>query len=167
MGQRGEGGQDRIDAAGIPRLTRGELLRAAGVGAAELLVLAEGASASPRRAGALAGHLAAEAATAAVHPRSFRTRPDLRPPAVRISGADALAAVAEGYLFLAPTSHGAAQAGPLIVDARGEPIWFRPVASGRWATNFRVQGLPAPASSDLVGRHGATAGLRTRGRSNR
>jgi hypothetical protein len=65
----------------------------------------------------------------------FRSRPDLRPPVVtvttRASGAD------EGYVFLAP-KRGVAQAGPMIVDAAGRLVWFRPLDT-KGVSDFRVQ----------------------------
>ncbi len=70
----------------------------------------------------------------------MRSRPDLHPPAVSVSNrAAARPALAEGYTFLGPTSGGGAQSGPLIVDAAGRLVWFRPVSSGKWVSNFRVQ----------------------------
>lgn len=64
--------------------------------------------------------------------RTFVSRPDLRPAAVAVAGAG----TKPGYLLLAPgTLHGS-QAGPLIVDDLGDPVWFRPLASTLWATNF-------------------------------
>jgi hypothetical protein len=44
---------------------------------------------------------------------------------------------APGYLFVAPKKH-VAQSGPLIVDDRGGPVWFRPVEH-RPVGDFRVQ----------------------------
>ena len=122
----------------MSRLTRGELLRATGRGAAALF-LGEAAFAATDQAGAMAAGRDVAAAVAAVHGRSFRSRPDIRPPPVRVSGPGGHTTAQEGYLFLAPTSPGRAQAGPLIVDPGGEPVWFRPLAAKRWATNFRVQ----------------------------
>lgn len=73
----------------------------------------------------------------------FRSRPDLRPPRIRISGG----ATAAGYLLLGPGSTAnSTQQGPLIVDEGGELLWFNPVRRGHWATNFRIttfRGRPA------------------------
>jgi hypothetical protein len=52
--------------------------------------------------------------------RSFLSRPDLRPPVVSITRHGP---VAHGYLFLGPF-HAPEQQGALIVDDRGEPVWF-------------------------------------------
>jgi hypothetical protein len=76
--------------------------------------------------------------------RSFISRPDLHPPGITtLQDGDPRA----GYLFVGPGAHGPAQAGPLIVDGRGEPVFFRPL-TGRWEANFRpwsFHGRPALA----------------------
>jgi hypothetical protein len=65
----------------------------------------------------------------------FRSRPDLRPPVVRIlRPADG---TARGYLFIAPKRK-AAQAGTMIFDERGRLVWFRPLNT-RGVTDLRVQ----------------------------
>jgi hypothetical protein len=66
---------------------------------------------------------------------SFHSRPGLHPPVVT---AAPVAPVSE-YLFLAPWRTNTSQAGPLIVDQRGDVVWFRPAGAGRWATNVGVQ----------------------------
>lgn len=106
-------------------VTRREFLRAGWGGAAGLL---------------LSGLTASGQALAAQRPASmvFRSRPDLRPPTVSLTTAGPQSGE-EGYLFLGPTSKNGAQAGPMIVDAGGQLIWFQPLPKGRWATNFRVQ----------------------------
>ena len=63
----------------------------------------------------------------------FRSRPDLQPPPVRIL--HAAAGTAPGHLFLAPSS-GPGRHGPMILDAAGELVWFRP--TGRPSMNLRV-----------------------------
>jgi hypothetical protein len=45
---------------------------------------------------------------------------------------------ADGYVFIGPKAKAGAQAGPMIVDPQGRLVYFNPVPSGRWATNFRV-----------------------------
>jgi hypothetical protein len=115
------------------RLSRRDLLKAAGglaVGgvALETIELGSGAQLAP----ALMPRVAAPPAPFL----RFHSRPDLRPPAVASAGAPARSS---NYLLLGPGSANGAQAGPLIVDGRGEPIWFRPMHHGVWATNFRVQ----------------------------
>jgi hypothetical protein len=44
-----------------------------------------------------------------------------------------------GLIFAGPGAKEGAQPGPMIVDGRGELIWFRPLGRGQWATNFTVQ----------------------------
>ena len=58
----------------------------------------------------------------------FHSQPDLRVPAVSVDVA--AHGTAPGYVFLAPQSDGA-----MIVDNRGQPIWYRPMQ----ASNLRVQ----------------------------
>ena len=67
--------------------------------------------------------------------QSFVSRPDLRPPRVEVL--TAARGTAPGYIFLAPKKN-VAQAGPLIVDDRGDVVWFRPLNT-RGVTDFRVQ----------------------------
>jgi hypothetical protein len=62
----------------------------------------------------------------------FHSRQDLRPPRLKVLRS---AATAEDYLFLAPSS-GPGQRGPLILDGKGNVVWFhstRPLT----AMNFR------------------------------
>ena len=65
----------------------------------------------------------------------FFSRPDLKPPLVRVQ--TAAHGTAPGYLFLAPKMV-VAQAGPLIMDNRGEVVWFKPLNT-KGVTDFRVQ----------------------------
>jgi hypothetical protein len=65
----------------------------------------------------------------------FVSRPDLKPPIVRIL--HHAGRPAPGYIFIAPKKN-VAQAGPLILDNRGEVVWFDPLPS-RGVTDFRVQ----------------------------
>jgi hypothetical protein len=68
----------------------------------------------------------------------FRSRPDLSPPAVEVTtqAHDA----APGYIFVSPQKGDVGQGGSLIVDDRGEVVWFRPL-QGRYgrAHNLKVQ----------------------------
>lgn len=75
--------------------------------------------------------------------RTFHSRPDLRPPTVTVADIGQAPHFVRGhpseYLFLGPgpvSLSGTQQYGPLIVDRRGEPVWFSPVASGLQVTNF-------------------------------
>ena len=86
-------------------------------------------------------------ASASPTPRSrgawtFLSRPDLRPPAVRVvkSGRG----LSPGRIFLAPKKdpdeEGPGQDGPMILDNDGDPVWFRPAPPGeRDVMNFRAQ----------------------------
>jgi hypothetical protein len=65
----------------------------------------------------------------------FVSRPDLRPPPVRVLVA--AHETATGHIFIAPKKH-VAQAGPLILDNHGRVVWFHPLDT-RGVTDFRVQ----------------------------
>jgi len=67
--------------------------------------------------------------------RHFVSRPDLKPPRVKLLVRTRYAS--PGYLFIAPKKK-VAQGGPLILDNRGRVIWFLPVDQ-RGVTDFRVQ----------------------------
>jgi hypothetical protein len=69
---------------------------------------------------------------------AFRTRPDLNPPAVEVTTQPHDAA--PGCIFVAPEEGGGGQGGPMIVDDRGQVVWFQPfrAAKGR-AHNLKVQ----------------------------
>jgi hypothetical protein len=65
----------------------------------------------------------------------FVSRPDLRP--VPVSVVKAVRGTAPGYVFVAPKKD-VAQAGPLIVDDRGQVVWFQPLGT-HGVTDYRVQ----------------------------
>ncbi len=67
---------------------------------------------------------------------SFRTRPDLRPPKITVD--TNLGSTAPGLIFVGPKKP-PAQVGPMIVDDRGETVWFRPLTGRALATDLRVQ----------------------------
>src|SRR6266550_1144945 len=67
--------------------------------------------------------------------RTYHSRPDLKPPLVRIR--TPAHDTAPGYVFIAPKMV-VAQAGPMIMDNRGEVVWFKPLNT-RGVTDFRVQ----------------------------
>ncbi|HMC75639.1 MAG TPA: hypothetical protein VKH34_00855 [Vicinamibacterales bacterium] len=67
--------------------------------------------------------------------RHFVSRPDLRPPRVKMLVRTRYAS--PGYLFIAPKKK-VEQGGPLILDNRGRVILFMPV-DRRGVTDFRVQ----------------------------
>ena len=66
---------------------------------------------------------------------SFRSRPDLHPPAVDVTTSSP--DVSAGYLFMAPKSW-PGQSGPLIVDSHGRIVWFHPVPRGFKTYDFRA-----------------------------
>jgi hypothetical protein len=75
--------------------------------------------------------------------QSFRSRPDLRPPAVTVTVRSP--AATPGEEFLAPYT-GPGQAGPMILDQSGGLVWFKALPEHTSATNFSVQayeGKPA------------------------
>jgi len=115
--------------------TRRQLMRSAGVGVAGLTgmglagELLTGALASGRR-------VAAPLAPPSV-PR-WHTRPDLRIPSLTVTH-DEQGASSKDPIFIAPyNAPDNAQAGAVIVDGGGQPIWENPLAE-RVTTNFRVQ----------------------------
>jgi Arylsulfotransferase (ASST) len=66
---------------------------------------------------------------------TFRSRPDLQPPAVKINQGQ----TGGGDLFLTPM-RGPVQWGPMIVDPAGKLVWFQPlVGDKREAADLRVQ----------------------------
>jgi hypothetical protein len=69
---------------------------------------------------------------------AFRSRQDLSPPAARV---DTQAHdTAPGYIFIAPERGGPSQGGPMIVDDRGQVVWFRPVRDeSTFARDLKVQ----------------------------
>jgi Arylsulfotransferase (ASST) len=68
--------------------------------------------------------------------RRFRSRPDLRPPAVSV--ATARADAEPELMFVAP-KRGPTQQGPMIVDGDGALVWFQPLPGNQQAFDFRVQ----------------------------
>jgi Arylsulfotransferase (ASST) len=68
--------------------------------------------------------------------QSFVSEPALQPPSLWVTASSP--AVAPGYLFLTP-SHGYGQTGPMIVDNRGQLVWFQAAPRGTVAMNLQVQ----------------------------
>jgi hypothetical protein len=69
---------------------------------------------------------------------AFRSRPDLSPPAVEV--ASRAHDAAPGYVFVAPEEARTGQGGTLILDDRGQVVWFRPLRGMRGrAMNLKVQ----------------------------
>lgn len=117
-----------VASAGGERWTRRKFLSAAGLA----LLAASGPLAPTARAGR---RLLVEDDAAATNVQRFLSRPDLTPLAVTVN--TPAAATAPGHVFVAPFI-GPGTYGPLILDNRGEPVWFRPMAHPT-AMNFRVQ----------------------------
>jgi hypothetical protein len=65
----------------------------------------------------------------------FYSRPDLKPPPVKIL--KHTRRVSAGYVLIAPKKE-VEQTGPLMLDNRGQVVWFLP-AETRGVTDFRVQ----------------------------
>ena len=120
------------------RFTRRRLLALAGAAAVGLL--ASRASAATRWAGS----------RTKVSGVGYVSRPDLNPPSI-IVAVPGDGSSAGGFIFLAPfdisaasgspsTSASLSHSGPLIVDEKGEPLWFLPLAE-KTAMGMRVQML--------------------------
>jgi hypothetical protein len=74
--------------------------------------------------------------------RAFRTRPDLRPPVIKVNASSPDAV--PGYIFVSPKKEPGgrvpSQDAPLIIDGSGEPVWFHPLRDSKVdAFNFEVQ----------------------------
>ena len=72
---------------------------------------------------------------------AFRSCPDLSPPVVEV--AKEAQGTSPGYVFVAPETGAAGQGGSLIIDDRGQVVWFRPLRNPIFpssrAMNFEVQ----------------------------
>jgi hypothetical protein len=66
---------------------------------------------------------------------AFRSRPDLSPAAVQVSTTQAHEYTAAGYIFIA-FKEGASEHGPMIIDDRGQLVWFGKYRSAR---DFKMQ----------------------------
>jgi hypothetical protein len=70
--------------------------------------------------------------------RRFRSRRDLAPPFINVERNTGTAS--PGLLFLSPKSKkDQKQAGPMIADNAGQPVWFQPLPGIQAATDFRTQ----------------------------
>jgi Arylsulfotransferase (ASST) len=78
---------------------------------------------------------ATAAASAKPRAQRFHSRPDLKPPLVTVN--TPARGTTDGYVLLAP-KRAVAQAGPMILDDRGEVVWFRPLETMAVA-DFRAQ----------------------------
>jgi hypothetical protein len=83
------------------------------------------------------GDSPARTSTATPEPpaQRFHSRPDLKPPLVTVN--TPARGTTDGYVLLAP-KRAVAQAGPMILDDRGEVVWFRPLETMAVA-DFRAQ----------------------------
>jgi hypothetical protein len=70
---------------------------------------------------------------------AFRSRPDLSPPALEV--AKKAYKTAPGYIFVAPPGEGRTrQGGSLMIDDRGQVVWFRPFRNtADRVMDFKVQ----------------------------
>jgi hypothetical protein len=151
---------DRAGSGG-PRLSRRELLRAGGaLGVATLAVAAGGADELASGDPALAVNRVRS--RVAPSDPAFLTRPDLRIPGLSVATLDARAAT--DAIFIAPYNGPAGQqAGAVITDNSGAPIWENPLP-GLVTANFQVQrhaGRPALTWWDGVIRNGHGIGVYT------
>jgi outer membrane protein assembly factor BamB len=70
---------------------------------------------------------------------AFRSRPDLNPPAVKVA-TEARDDIAPGYIFVAPEKGGTGKGGSMIIDDRGQVVWFYPLLGPYGRTmNFETQ----------------------------
>jgi Arylsulfotransferase (ASST) len=116
--------------------TRKDFLKAAGAGAAWIALSGPLGCEPSERTGASVSSEWSQPV------RTFRTRPDLRPPVVKVNTSSP--DTAQGYVFIAPKTgpsyKGAVQNGPMIVDDDGQVVWFRPMqGDGVRAMDFKVQ----------------------------
>lgn len=139
------------------RFSRRNLLLAGG-GAAAFALAGGGVGYGVARAGADDAAAPDQPATAPAGPPKYRSRPDLRQlPDVTIT--TAANGTAPGYIFLTPAS-GKGLWGPLIVDDKGSPVWFRKVPDpATVAIDFKVQRYRnAPVLTWWEGTIGGTGG---------
>ena len=124
------------------RFTRRRFLRAAGASAAYIALANTLGCQSPDHTNKKkVSPLMSGVSSYAPHPEGvwvFRSRPELSPPVVEV--VKKAHHTASGYVFVAPEEGEVGQGGSLIIDDRGQVVWFRPLlnTSGR-AMNFEVQ----------------------------
>jgi Arylsulfotransferase (ASST) len=111
-----------------PNLTRRQLLRSAGIGAAGLAVAGT--------LGEIASVAFASTGPKPPRPPQWHTRPDLQIPALTVTRREQ--GVSADPIFIAPYNAPVGQVGAVIVDNEGQPIWENPLA-GKVTTNFQVQ----------------------------
>jgi len=102
---------------------------------------------------ALAARFPSVALAAGDDLQHFVSRPDLKPPRVTARG------TTTDFVFLAPSS-GPGQRGAMILDSRGQLVWFHPVTD-KVVTDFKVQqlrGRPVLTWWEGKSRHGLGEG---------
>jgi hypothetical protein len=127
IGDRPPDGHDT--SAAMHRVTRRQLIAAGGLAATTAFALRS--SGRPPVHGLDA--LFADAASAP----TFHSRPDLQIPALSVAAGSQ--ASGSGLILVAPYGVPGKQAGPVIVDQRGELVWEQPLLQPRIGTDFRVQ----------------------------
>ena len=85
----------------------------------------------------------------------FRSEPALAPAAATVTRSPGESP--DGQIFLAP-QQGPGQSGPMIINQRGQLIWFKPLPSKIQAADFRVRHTEANPFSP--GGRGTSAGAR-------
>jgi hypothetical protein len=68
--------------------------------------------------------------------QTFKSRPDLKPPPLKVL--TAAHGTAPGYVFIGPKMK-VVQAGPMIVDNRGQVVWFKPLLDTKGISDVKVQ----------------------------
>ncbi|HEU4348132.1 MAG TPA: arylsulfotransferase family protein [Actinoplanes sp.] len=119
-----------------PKTSRRNVLL--GIGGAAVFTAAGGGAGYALAKSGDSGDAAEAPKAAQPAPPKYRSRPDLRTlPDVTITAP--ANATAPGYVFLTPAS-GTGLWGPLMVDEKGSPVWFRKVADpATVAIDFKVQ----------------------------
>lgn len=81
----------------------------------------------PQQASASVQELSVAAAEPTAPFQTFRSRPDLRPPSIRLTASSSLAA--PGVNLVTPmVPNGGRQIGPMVYDLAGDLVWFEPTA---------------------------------------
>jgi hypothetical protein len=117
-------------------VTRRKFLQVAGAGAAWIAL---GTTLGCERTGSIRAMVSG---TRGEQAWAFRSRPEFSLPTVKVR--TQARATAAGYIFVSPKKEpgatGPSQDVPLIVDDRGQPVWFHPLREETMdAFNFEVQ----------------------------
>jgi hypothetical protein len=115
-------------AGASPTLTRRRLLQSAAAGAAGLTLAGT--------LGEVASGIFASPGKPPPRPPKWHTRPDLRIPSLTVIHREQ--GLSSDPIFIAPYNAPVGQAGAVIVDNDGQPLWENPLA-GKVTTNFQVQ----------------------------